>query len=201
MNASWMLNGTAGRWRGPAAEMAANIPAGATDVISAASANRLETFVTLGEPTTTVFLPTGMGIEMVPVTHPNDLVAEEAATFQFLQGRRALCQCRHHRRARRAAVSRQSRGDDAQDRRRGQGRHHLARGRDVLGQYRMARPVGPRRGRKARVVMARRWPRPSTPPSCRSCPDRWQARSGRLAGGRRRLGSPTGGRADGRRAS
>ncbi len=85
MNASWMLNGTAGRWRGPAAEMAANIPAGATDVVAAASANRLETFVTLGEPTTSVFLPTGVGIEMVPVTHPNDLVAEEAATFQFLK--------------------------------------------------------------------------------------------------------------------
>lgn len=85
MNASWMLNGTPGRWRGPAAEMAANVPAGATDVVSAASANRLETFVTLGEPTTTVFSPTGVGIEMVPVTHPNDLVAGEAGTFQFLK--------------------------------------------------------------------------------------------------------------------
>jgi hypothetical protein len=85
MNASWMLNGEQGRWRGPAAEMAANIPAGATDVVSAASANRLETFVTLGEPTTTVFAPTGVGIEMVPVTHPNDLVAGEAGTFQFLR--------------------------------------------------------------------------------------------------------------------
>lgn len=85
MNAAWMLNGTPGRWRGPAAEMAANIPAGATEVVSAPSANRLETFVTLGEPTETVFAPTGVGIEMVPVTHPNDLVAEEAATFQFLK--------------------------------------------------------------------------------------------------------------------
>ena len=65
--------------------MAANIPAGATNVASAFSANRLETFVTLGEPTTTVFAPTGVGIEMVPVTHPNDLVAGEAGTFQFLR--------------------------------------------------------------------------------------------------------------------
>jgi len=85
MNAAWVLNGTPGRWRGPATEMAANIPAGATDVVSAASANRLETFVTLGEPTTTVFAPTGVGIEMVPISHPNDLVAEEPATFQFLK--------------------------------------------------------------------------------------------------------------------
>ncbi len=85
MNVAWMLNGTAGRWRGPAADMAANIPAGATEVDSAPSANRLETFVTLGEPTTSVFTPTGVGIEMVPVTHPNDLVAGEAGTFQFLR--------------------------------------------------------------------------------------------------------------------
>ena len=85
VNAAWTLNGTPGRWRGPAAELAANIPAGATDVVSAASANRLETFVTLGEPTTTVFTPTGAGIELVPVTHPNDLVAGEAGVFQFLR--------------------------------------------------------------------------------------------------------------------
>lgn len=85
MNAAWMLNGTPGRWRGPEAEMAANIPAGATDVVSAFSANRLETFVTLGNLTETVFAPTGVGIEMVPVTHPNDLVAGEAGTFQFLR--------------------------------------------------------------------------------------------------------------------
>ena len=85
MNAAWTLNGEPGRWREPQAEMAANIPAGATDVVSAFSANRLETFVTLGEPTVTVFAPTGVGIEMVPVTHPNDLVAGEAGTFQFLR--------------------------------------------------------------------------------------------------------------------
>ena len=85
VNATWMLNGEQGRWRGPAADLAANVPAGATDVVSAASANRLETFVTLGEPTTSVFAPTGVGIEMVPVTHPNDLVAGEAGAFQFLR--------------------------------------------------------------------------------------------------------------------
>ena len=85
MSATWMLNGEQGRWRGPQAEMAANIPAGATDVVSAFSANRMETFVTLGNPTETVFTPTGVGIEMVPVTHPNDLVAGEAGVFQFLK--------------------------------------------------------------------------------------------------------------------
>ena len=66
------------------ANLAAAIPAGATDVKTTESSNRNETFVTAGEPTTTVFKPTGKGIELVPVTHPNDLVAGEPATFQFL---------------------------------------------------------------------------------------------------------------------
>jgi len=85
VNAAWVLNGEPGRWRGPASDLAAAIPAGATDVVSAANASRLETFVTLGEPTTSVFAPTGVGIELVPVTHPNDLVVGEAATFQLLK--------------------------------------------------------------------------------------------------------------------
>jgi len=84
-NATWTLNGTPGRWRGPATELTANIPAGATDVVSAINSNRLETFVTLGEPTTTVFQPTGQGIELVPTTHPSELAVGEAATFQLLK--------------------------------------------------------------------------------------------------------------------
>ncbi|CAN5167232.1 DUF4198 domain-containing protein [soil metagenome] len=85
VQAAWMLNGVPGRWRGPAADLAANVPAGATDVVSAPNASRLETFVTLGEPSTAIFKPTGQGIEMVPVTHPNDLVSGEPATFQLLK--------------------------------------------------------------------------------------------------------------------
>jgi uncharacterized GH25 family protein len=57
---------------------------GATNIQTAEAANRNEIYVTVGEPTTTVFKPSGRGIELVPVTHPNDLVAGEAATFQFL---------------------------------------------------------------------------------------------------------------------
>lgn len=60
------------------------IPAGATNVVTAEANNRNEIYVTVGEPTTTVFKPTGSGIELVPVTHPNDLVSGEAATFRFL---------------------------------------------------------------------------------------------------------------------
>ncbi|QDX27501.1 DUF4198 domain-containing protein [Sphingomonas suaedae] len=67
-----------------AATLASAIPAGATDVRTTTSSNRNEIFVTAGEPTTTVFRPTGKGIELVPVTHPNDLIVGEDATFQFL---------------------------------------------------------------------------------------------------------------------
>ena len=38
----------------------------------------------VGSPTTTVFKTVGSGIELVPVTHPNDLYAGETATFQLL---------------------------------------------------------------------------------------------------------------------
>ncbi|WP_062765263.1 DUF4198 domain-containing protein [Sphingopyxis terrae] len=67
-----------------AANLAERLPAGATNVRTAEANNRNEIFVTVGEPTTTLFTPTGKGIELVPVTHPNDLFAGETATFQFL---------------------------------------------------------------------------------------------------------------------
>lgn len=86
MMGSYMLNGKQERLpRGTTKEtLAAAIPAGATDVRTSEAANRNEIFVTLGAPTTTIFKPTGVGIELVPVTHPNDLIAGEAASFQFL---------------------------------------------------------------------------------------------------------------------
>ncbi len=83
---SYKLNGEEKRIpRGTTtATLAAAIPAGATDVKTTETSNRNEIFVTAGEPTSTVFKPTGKGIELVPVTHPNEIVAGEPATFQFL---------------------------------------------------------------------------------------------------------------------
>ncbi|ODP39016.1 DUF4198 domain-containing protein [Sphingomonas turrisvirgatae] len=83
---SYKLNGEEKRLpRGTTtATLAQAIPAGATDIKTSETSNRNEVFVTAGEPTTTVFKPTGKGIELVPVTHPNDLVMGEDATFQFL---------------------------------------------------------------------------------------------------------------------
>ncbi|BAV66060.1 DUF4198 domain-containing protein [Sphingobium cloacae] len=83
---SYMLNGKRERLpRGTTKDtLATALPAGATDVQTAESISRNEIFVTLGAPTSDLFKPTGQGIEMVPVTHPNDLVSGESATFQFL---------------------------------------------------------------------------------------------------------------------
>ncbi len=82
---SYKQGGETKRWRGTEAAMAAAIPADATDVVATRSNSRTETFVTLGAPSTTALAPTGQGLELVPVTHPNDLVAGEAATFKLVR--------------------------------------------------------------------------------------------------------------------
>lgn len=82
--ASWTQDGQVKRFRGSPDDFAKQVPAGAADLKTIKSFNRNETFVTRDAPTTTVFAPTGKGLELVPVTHPNDLVAGEAATFKFL---------------------------------------------------------------------------------------------------------------------
>ena len=65
-------------------QLATLIPADATDVQISEGLSRNEIFVTSGAPTATLFKPAGKGLELEPVTHPNDLVAGEEATFRFL---------------------------------------------------------------------------------------------------------------------
>ena len=48
------------------------------------SKRKIETFVTLGAPSETVFEPTNSGLELQPVTHPNDVYEGEEASFVFL---------------------------------------------------------------------------------------------------------------------
>lgn len=81
--ASYKLNGEAKRWRGEADKLS-EIPAAATEVKISEAQNRNEIFVTSGSPTDGVLKPTGKGLELQPVTHPNDLVQGEAAQFRFL---------------------------------------------------------------------------------------------------------------------
>jgi uncharacterized GH25 family protein len=82
--ASWEENGQPKRWRGTAEAFAREVPANADKLQVTQSAGRNETYVTAGAPTTTVFAPTGVGLELQPVTHPNDLYAGEEARFRLL---------------------------------------------------------------------------------------------------------------------
>jgi uncharacterized GH25 family protein len=81
--ASYQENGERKRWRGTAAELS-KIPATATDLKVTESARRLETFVTAGSPSDTALKPVGKGLELAPVTHPNDLVEKSEAKFKLL---------------------------------------------------------------------------------------------------------------------
>lgn len=83
---SYTLNGETKRLpRGTTRDrLAAVLPAGASDLRLSEMSSRNELFVTLGAPTTGLFKPGGVGLEMIPVTHPDDLYAGEAATFRFL---------------------------------------------------------------------------------------------------------------------
>ncbi|HEU0121405.1 MAG TPA: DUF4198 domain-containing protein [Bryobacteraceae bacterium] len=82
--ATWTENGEAKNWRGTAAAFAKEVPQNATGLKTSKMNSRVELFLTSGKPTREALAPTGSGLEMVPVTHPNDLVAGEAATFQLL---------------------------------------------------------------------------------------------------------------------
>ena len=79
--ASWKEGSETKRWRGSQAEMAANVPAKADELTIREGVSRLETFVTVGRPTD--IKPTGQGLELVPVTHPNDLYEGSPAVFTF----------------------------------------------------------------------------------------------------------------------
>ncbi len=84
LSASWRENGQPRRWRGTAEALVKEVPENAENLRITQSQSRLETFVTAGKPTETVLKPTGKGLELAPITHPNDLVAGSPASFRFL---------------------------------------------------------------------------------------------------------------------
>ena len=83
VSASWDEGGKPKRWRGTAAAFASEVPKDAKDLKVTQSVGRVETFVTNGSPNDTALKPVGEGIELVPVTHPNDLFAGEQAKFKL----------------------------------------------------------------------------------------------------------------------
>lgn len=82
--ASWKENGKPQRWMGKAEDLASRVPAKAEDLRITDNSSRVEVFVTSGNPTEGVLKTTGHGLELAPITHPNDLFAGEAAEFAFL---------------------------------------------------------------------------------------------------------------------
>ncbi len=83
-SASWKVDGQTRRWRGTADELAKEVPADATDLQVTEAYSRVESFATVGKPTLGALKPSGTGLEMEPITHPNDLVANQPAEFRLL---------------------------------------------------------------------------------------------------------------------
>lgn len=84
MMASYKLNGETKRVRGTIETLQKEIPANAQELNVTESKSRVETFVTRGKPSTQSLQPTNDGLELVSVSHPNDLVAGETAVLRFL---------------------------------------------------------------------------------------------------------------------
>jgi len=84
LSANWQEDGKPKRWRGTAATFATEVPKDAKDLKVSETAGRIETFVTNGKPNNTALAPTGKGMELVALGHPNDLFAGEQAKFKLL---------------------------------------------------------------------------------------------------------------------
>jgi len=80
--ARWEEDGKPKRWRGTASEMATGIPANAAKLEVEQMQRRVETFVSVGAPS--ALTPSGKGLELVPLRHPNDLYVGETARLRFL---------------------------------------------------------------------------------------------------------------------
>lgn len=84
LSANWQEDGKPKRWRGNAATFATEVPKDAKELKVSETAGRIETFVTNGKPNDTALQPTGKGMELVALGHPNDLFAGEQAKFKLL---------------------------------------------------------------------------------------------------------------------
>jgi len=82
--AFWRQDGQPRRWRGTREAFAREVPANAEGLRVTLGQRRVEFFVTRGAPDERALQPSNTGLEMVPITHPNDLVAGETARFRML---------------------------------------------------------------------------------------------------------------------
>lgn len=84
LSASYKRDGETRRLRGTAESIRKELPADAQGVQVSRNQSRVEVFVTLGKPTERVLKPTGSGLELMPITHPNDLFVGDEAQFRLL---------------------------------------------------------------------------------------------------------------------
>lgn len=81
--ATYTNKGERARWMGELKDLQANLPASVEDLEVTQGNSRMEVFVTSGNLSDSVFQLTGKGLELTPITHPNDLYAGETAEFAF----------------------------------------------------------------------------------------------------------------------
>jgi len=62
----------------------------AAAVVDVQSITVADVYVTRGAPSTEALRPAGQGLELVPITHPSDIIAGEDATFRLLLDGRPL---------------------------------------------------------------------------------------------------------------
>jgi uncharacterized GH25 family protein len=82
--ASYKVNGETKRWRGTVEALAKEVPANAEGLQTTRMYSRLETFVTTEKANDAAFKTSNVGLEMVPITHPNELEVGQKASFRFL---------------------------------------------------------------------------------------------------------------------
>ena len=80
--ASWEENGETKRWRGTPEKFETEVPKDAKNLQVSRMQSRVETFVTSNKPSPLKTI--GQGLELSPITHPNDLVTGEEAKFAVL---------------------------------------------------------------------------------------------------------------------
>jgi uncharacterized GH25 family protein len=78
------------RFRGTEEAFKKDVPADASELRTTYQHARLETFVSANSQSTGALKPSGVGLEMVPLTHPTDLRAGETAKWRFQLDGKAL---------------------------------------------------------------------------------------------------------------
>jgi len=76
-------SGETKRFRGTEEAFKKDVPAGADELRVTYAHARLETFVSANKSSAGALAPSGVGLELVPLTHPTDLRAGETAKWRF----------------------------------------------------------------------------------------------------------------------